>query len=569
MVIKFRQPNKFKDYMKINFIQYAIVLILLIFVLFIISMCINFRLVVVRTNESYNSLLSKFINEQYIVYNKNIESLAEESSVKNLLMEKKQLSQVNNLLYDYSNNQEIRSNFVLLDKSGNIVSTNLYKMNQTILQENRTTKDLIAYLSKSPDVVYSYLSRIQFDSGQDSAFLFAKAVTYNDDIIGYLLFFLKNEDFKEFMRYKDVDIAVITDRYDNVIFSTNSLIIDTMGKFKLNKINKNTVMVDGKPYFFSLNILKNNSLRILTMTSIKKHRQFFIFGTIFLFGISFFMVVLVVFLSGKMTERNLHAFDSFIYAVDQCKKGNIDYRIESKTFDEFQRLYDEFNNMMSRLQRLIRRNNEIAERKRIMEIKHLESQFNPHFVFNVLEMLRYEILFDPNKAADMVVSFANLMRYNINYGSIQVALKTDIEYMKAYLALQKMRYNRRLNYNIDVDEKLLQCKVPKLVFQPIVENSLKHGVENTKCLNINVTVKSVGKDMKICVEDDGLGIKKEKLSQLRNILEDENSTSQHIGLYNVHRVIKLLYGEDYGLTIDSNYGIGTKVTLKIPIQEGN
>jgi two-component system sensor histidine kinase YesM len=168
----------------------------------------------------------------------------------------------------------------------------------------------------------------------------------------------------------------------------------------------------------------------------------------------------------------------------------------------------------------------------------------------------------------MVVSLANLMRYNIKNGNEQVTLKTDLEHVKVYLELQKMRYNTRLNYSIRVEKGLMGCKVPKFIFQPIVENSIKHGIDSTKSLSIKVSVNSDGNDIKIIVEDDGQGIKKEEMVNLVNMLTDENPASDcRIGLYNAHRVIRLLYGKNYGLEISSNYGIGTKITLTIPAQE--
>ena len=269
-------------------------------------------------------------------------------------------------------------------------------------------------------------------------------------------------------------------------------------------------------------------------------------------------------LSPVVAKRSLHSFDSLIYAVSQMKEGNIDYRIESKTFDEFQIIYDEFNSMTSQIENLIKRNEEIAERKRLTEIKHLESQFNPHFLFNVLEMLKYEILFDPKRASDMVVSFANLMRYNIYYGSVEVPLKTDISYLEDYLKIQKMRFNSRLDYSIEVDDALLDNMVPKLILQPIVENSIKYGIENTNHLDIAIRIDKYENDIRVLIIDNGIGIEKHKLEGIINTFQNESAAPNSIGLYNVHRVIKLLYGDEYGVDIESDKN-GTKVKILIPI----
>ena len=195
----------------------------------------------------------------------------------------------------------------------------------------------------------------------------------------------------------------------------------------------------------------------------------------------------------------------------------------------------------------------------------MEGQFNPHFAFNVMEALRYEILINPAQAAQMVVAFANLMRYSINYGSTHVSLKTDIGYVQDYLLLQKMRYNQRLEYAIDIDQSILQCKVPKLLIQPIVENSIIHGLENAKNITVAITGRSFDNNLVLCVEDNGPGLAEGQLAKLQAVLDDENAMPKRIGLYNVHRVTQLLYGQEYGLTIESVYGKGMRVLLKIPV----
>ena len=199
-----------------------------------------------------------------------------------------------------------------------------------------------------------------------------------------------------------------------------------------------------------------------------------------------------------------------------------------------------------------------------MELKHLEEQFNPHFVFNVLETLRYEILIDGKKASEMVVAFANLLRYSINYGNTRVELQKDIEYINDYLLLQKMRYNRRLTYHIEIPEELLNCRVPKLLLQPVVENSLKYAGEQKKYIDIRIRALRQENALVLTVEDNGDGIDEERLEELRRRLYLEQEDPAHIGLYNVHRTVRLLYGEPWGLEIRSRLHERTEVTIRLP-----
>lgn len=557
---------KFKDYMKRLFIRYTVTLILVMFVVFILFIMLNFRIFIMKANADCNQLVSNFIGEEYAIYQRNIEDFSTDPDIKSVLLTGEDRSAVNRLLYKFCLTQNIKSNFVLLGNDTEIVATNLYKTNQILFSANSAVKDALLRLTNDPTATYSGTVQISHDNGQKSALMFARTIQAEDGkTLGYLFLGLQEESLSTFMRNKDADVILVTDRFNNVIFSTNSLLIDSMGKYRPEQDDEASATIDQKPYYVTTAMLPEAGMKIITMTAVAKQQQLVEFGAIFLFAMSCFLILLVRILADKVTTRNLRSIDELLYAVSECRKGNIDYRIQSQTFDEFQTLYDEFNNMMVKLQQLIKDNNELAERKRWMEVKHLKGQFNPHFAFNVMETLRYVIMIDPPKASQMVVSFANLMRYSIHYGSTHVPLKTDIGYVQDYLLLQKMRYNQRLSYHIDIEESLLQCQIPKLLIQPIIENSVVHGLENTRKLTLQITGRAFANYFELCVEDDGPGMSAQQLATLRTLFNDENATPKRIGLYNVHRSTQLLYGKEYGLHLESNYGQGTKVILKIPL----
>ena len=270
------------------------------------------------------------------------------------------------------------------------------------------------------------------------------------------------------------------------------------------------------------------------------------------------MLFMIPYITKRISEKNVSAIEELIILTDKMSKGNkVDNPI---IFEEFNILLSSFDKILSEKETLLKNNSELSERKRIMEIKQLEEQFNPHFLFNILETLKYQIMIDKEKAVEMVLAFAGLMRYSIYYGSTVVALGTDIEYINDYLMLQKLRYNRRLTYSIDIPDELQECLIPKLLLQPIVENSLSHGLIDT--IHIKIAAKHKDDILIISVEDNGKGIDIANLQVLRDSLEKESIYKEHIGLYNSHRVIKLLYGSQYGLEIDSCHG--TVVNIRLP-----
>lgn len=555
----------FKDYMKRVFVRYIIALICLMLIIFIAFMLLDYRLFVVKANADTNQLVSRFIADEWTTYQTGIKDLAENSAMKRAITEKGDLDEVNRLLYEFSIGQKLKANFVLLDQESNIVTTNLYKANQTLFLSNKSIQQTFTLLAGNPNINYSGVIHIPFDYGQKSDLTFIRTVTDNGKVIGYLTFSLQADSLNAFIQGKEADIIVITDAFNNVIFSTNNLLIDSLGKYNGDPEDPSSLVIGEKPYHVAIDTLPESNVRVITMISVAKQQQLAQFGIVFLLSICCFLFLLVRFLADKVAARNNRSIDELLYAVNECQQGNINYRIKSQTFVEFQTLYDNFNSMMITVRQLINSNNELAERKRVMEIKHLKGQFNPHFAFNVLEALRYEILINPEQAAKMVVAFANLLRYSINYGNTHVSLKTDIGYVQDYLMLQKMRHNQRFEYEIDIDQAILQCKVPKLLIQPIVENSIVHGLEQAKRITLGITGRVLENKLVLCVEDNGPGLDEVKLAALQAMLNDENATPQRIGLYNVHRVAQLLYGQDYGVQLESAYGQGMRVLLKIPV----
>ncbi|BFH69549.1 hypothetical protein J27TS7_01480 [Paenibacillus dendritiformis] len=558
-----QKSNKFKDYIRKTFVRSGAILVLLIFALFILSLLLTFRETIVQTNRSYNAGLSRLIEKEVQHYSEGLDRLAEDPTVRAVFDNKNVSIEVNQLLYRFVNDRKIKASFVLLDRKQHIVSTNFYQSDQETLSNSYVLKDLLLKLQEQEKGVYGGINKISFGQFRKSPYVLAKPITSGNEVRGYLLLFLA--DLGACIHTRDADMVVVADRFDNIIYTSHDSLRNGMGKSTIPyRTDQKIIAFHDSYYYMTANETGNGNFHILTMTSMNSFKQFLVIGIVILLGSGLILLALIHLVVPKLMKRNLQSFDSFISAVDQYKQGNMDYRLEARTFDEFQTIYDEFNNMMSKIQLLMKHNDEIAERKRKMEIKHLENQFNPHFVFNVLEMLRYEMLLDARNASNIVVMFANLMRYYIHYGNGEVALHTDIGYMEDYLRLQKMRFNTRLDYEMDIDPALLDYKIPKLLLQPIIENSIKHGLEYTKHLLIRITIRQVGDDIQIAVEDNGQGMEEERLDYIRKLLDDKDAMPEHVGLYNSHRVMQLLYGPAYGLSIQSKHGAGTTVIAGIP-----
>lgn len=565
-----RKPGKYRNYLRKSYIRYASILMLIMLLVFFGFNYFNLWFTTIKVNRSCNHELSQALNEQYSIYVRNLNLITRSYSLRRAIVCGDKTDAYRNL-YSFAASQQIKCIFYVFDSDRKLLMTNLYFPNQILLQQNTKIKEIIGLSGSFPDQIYNGTSGIMYDNGQRTAFLLCKAVVYSRKVIGYLCFDMTEESLDNVMSRKNsVDMLALTDRFDYAFYYTSKSIINTIGKCRLNLDGgRHNITVDDKPYYGFSTVLPDCNIKVITLSSTGAQNQVMKLGIFFLLSLMVLMGFLVAIFAKKAAQNNSSAIEALLYAVQQGSNGNIDYRISSVTFDEFQIVYDKFNEMMLKLQTLIQHNSELLERKRMMEVSRLEKQFNPHFVFNVLEMLKYEILINPSQASRMVVAFANLMRYSINDGNVKVRLKLDLSYVKDYLMLQKMRFNKRLSYNIIMEEELAECRIPKLLIQPIVENCLSHGIENVKSIEICIVGKKVGDIVKLTILDNGCGIPEDRLKSIHNLLQKEDLMPSHIGLYNIQRQIKLLYGDSYGLAIDSQCGKGTTVQIQIPFERSD
>ena len=214
------------------------------------------------------------------------------------------------------------------------------------------------------------------------------------------------------------------------------------------------------------------------------------------------------------------------------------------------------------------------------EILSLQSQINPHFLYNTLEVIRSEALINKDiKAAQISEALANYFRYNISRRSDIVSLGEELDNVDNYIKIQQMRFGDRINYKVqyhsDVEEAR-RAQIPKLSLQPLVENSIYHGLEKiAKGGTVTVHITVTQSRIIIQVADDGKGMDDETLQNLRhhiaeNIkIEKEKDKKGGIALINVNKRIKMLYGEDYGLEFNSKINFGTEATITMPYSTGN
>ena len=289
--------------------------------------------------------------------------------------------------------------------------------------------------------------------------------------------------------------------------------------------------------------------------------------TIFLFS-----VVVIAVLS--MTISNKITLNLIKLSAEMKKVGNgsaIEPNIISSA-DEVGDLYASFINMADEIQHLLGSIKENEKQKRIMEIKVLRAQISPHFLYNSLNTINYlALLQNAKNIHHLTSSLIDLLQAAVHIDDQLISIKDEIKYVISYINIQQYRFPYRINVEYHVDEQTASCKVPKMILQPIVENSIIHGLANSAGDGI-IRIKSYsmdGKTLYFNVTDNGVGMSAEKIEQVMNQDNKNNMRFSGIGIGNVDARIKLQFGENYGVSIYSQEKVFTTVEIRLPIIYGD
>ena len=269
-----------------------------------------------------------------------------------------------------------------------------------------------------------------------------------------------------------------------------------------------------------------------------------------------------------MSERISKPILKLCRLMDRVKQGDFDVISDIRGYEEVNQLKDSFNEMAAEIKKLLEdiRDNEMQKRK--SEMDFLRAQINPHFLYNTLFSIQCMIELKKNdQAVLMMAAFTDLLKKTLSVDTDFITLKEEFESTEKYLVLQQIRYGDKIHYECEMGAETEQCLVPALIIQPIVENAIFHGIEAKEEAGL-IIVESVVSEgaLLITVSDDGVGLDEKELARMTaQFGEREYQSGRSIGILNVLNRIKINFGEEYGLTVESEPGIGTSVTMRLPV----
>lgn len=280
-------------------------------------------------------------------------------------------------------------------------------------------------------------------------------------------------------------------------------------------------------------------------------------------------VIISLLLSISISYSITKPLNKLMQTIKLINQGDFSLRFKVKHNDEVGQLGRRFNDMMDMIDNLVNTVHVTQIREREAELHALQAQINPHFIYNTLESIRLEARSNGNgPTADMVYALGKLLRYSINIKYKVVTVRDELDHLKNYLYLLNYRFDNKFSMVVDVEESLYGMKVIKLIFQPIVENSIYHGLE-TKDEDgiVRLTGRRTDGATVFDIEDNGRGMTGEQVEQLNERINDFTSFDQtegSIGLKNINERIKLQYGNTCGITVRSEPGVGTTVRITLP-----
>ena len=482
-----------------------------------------------------------------------INLLSVDADVRNFLISGNEDSKksIEKMIYSILDSNKGIKNITVIGKNGNIVSSD--KNNDMKISENMMKEKWYVDAINNSDMPVFNPSRKNSTSSMNSALWF---LSISRDIknskgenLGVIVFDIKYEILERYLNSisfgKQID-NIIVDKNNNIIYYKDVKCFadkKCLAKFSEKNKKKDT-------YLYETQIENTNwNLRSLANTNdlvtLKKNFSHIVI-IIFLVSLAFSSIITFIVITKIL--RPLIKLENHMQNFENNLR---EFHLSEKTGYEVQNLVEHFNVMVEKIKYL-----------REYEIKALHSQINPHFLYNTLDTIIWMAEFEDNeKVISITKSLANYFRLSLSNGHEKIPLKDEIMHTKEYLFIQKQRYEDKLSYFFNIeDESLLSIEVPKIIIQPIVENSIYHGIKNLSGNGIiTIDVYRQNSTVNISVKDNGIGFEKAK--------QFKKSKTGGVGIKNVDKRIKFYYGKNYGVFINKdNKTEGAEVIIKIPFK---
>lgn len=518
-----------------------------------------------RIFETSNTLLS-LLETRIENYDEQLIQLAEDKEVQDILKQQV-LSEHDRELLIYrmfgilqADANTIQMHFVSVDEKNSFSTTQLPSMYQLsefsdwgVLRfaKNRKNHELFA-------------NHYIWGNGTKNGFSISQPVYVENILQGYFIMDFADAYLKKLSNNLDTEhlgsvqfIMTSTDEfiiYNNTEYAHKKIRMDTSGYTVNSKFEDPN---------YTVGLVRNQSLGVSLLGLVHNdyiQDNFRLFTKIILLTLvpSLLVAFLIAFILGRSIVTPILKLAAKVKSADSA---NLSFVVDSH--DELQEIECAFHELLNRIDEYHKIDIEKRERLRIAEVRALQSQINPHFLYNTLDSMKWQAKLNGlNEVAKMATELSKVLKASMNLNETLIPLQKEIELINSYIYIQKQRYSDRFQFTLEIDENMMNIMIPKLILQPLVENAIIHGMEAKSDAGL-IVLKGFMEKEEIIFEviDNGQGFQ----CDFESMMKDEK---RGIGLKNVNRRIKLYYGSEYGLKLDESYREGTKIEVRILKQIG-
>jgi len=551
----------FKEEIRRSFIAHSLIPSVAFASIVIITSVFLWNVNLYRTLARENKKLASVLSAAVASYGAFIEEKSL-SSERRIFDDAPFVSEAYTVLKEFIHTQKIAVNFTLLSPSYGIVLQGRTDEDFIVPEwQNQFTWGALGRMREKPDQTVIELSS-EYNTSGKSEIVIGCALGAKDRIGGYIVFTIDEKDIRAY--FNPALPFAITDAKGTLFASSFPHAANAFGKLSAGYRSD-------RRYYFTENeavfreTTTDGIFNVYTFQNTQQMRSAFLIIVLTTLSVLALVIAGLFVSAAKIAEKESRSLTQIADLCGEVERGNLAERLAASGTVEFQKIANAYNDMLDTVQRLIDENKKETHERYIAEIKQLEMQFNPHFLYNTLENIKFLIKLDPDKAQKTILRLSELLRYSIDNDASTAAIGEDIRRIEHYLYILKLRFGKKFAYEIDVPDEVQNCVVPKLIVQPLIDNSVKHGFADKERMKVSIGAHTVGKKLHIVVRDDGAGMDESQLKAMRKLIRAQSNKTNHIGLYNVERRIELLYGRGYGMTIDSVAGSGTTVRISLPV----
>lgn len=470
---------------------------------------------------------------------------------------------------------------ILAGKNGKTFSYNAARL--MISGEELIETEVVQKALKNPKKIFCHYEKKGYtDVMKDySVIIMAKAITSNGgkNVEGVVLLSVKEADFQKIYDGFTTSFSdILIFNQDNEIISSNQVkyltasreadkVWDAVEKMQDKKSSMITRQDNGRLTAYFMQAFQNTNYKVMGI--IRPDQAFeSVYDFRYIIEVTILITAVAILIIFVLVRQQTKPLSKLVQNMRKVQEGRLDKLVKVEGTQEIRELSTTYNSMLGELDNYIQKLIQVEKSKREAEIHSLQMQINPHYIYNTLASVKWLIWQgDKEKSVQVIDAFIQLLRNTISNKNEFITLKEEIENLKNYVLINQIRYGNQVNVEFYVTPDCEKQKVPKLILQPFVENAFFHAFPQGEKGTISIFVRQSNSLLKVEIEDNGIGMNSETL---RDLLDKKNVYREHftgIGVNNVDDRMKLIYGENYGILVESQERQGTRITVCFPLDK--